>query len=186
MNGYNHVGSLGVAAVVALAGPEGMALIFTWLRLSSLRQLDWYRKRCGCVAATARCHRLPTSPSIAMMCLSMCLWPLPEARSAGWGSVLRKPHAAGTCLRLSKLQIKPHTTPPHTTSPAATTSRRTSHTCRRLSLSASLTRRAGEGMVQVPVATQSFSFHQFLYSHPTSPLPPSFAPDPVIPTWRPL
>ncbi len=27
------------------AGPEGMALIFTWLRLSSQRVLDWYRKR---------------------------------------------------------------------------------------------------------------------------------------------
>eukprot|EP00200_Dunaliella_tertiolecta_P010550 CAMPEP_0202370036 /NCGR_PEP_ID=MMETSP1127-20130417/1744_1 /ASSEMBLY_ACC=CAM_ASM_000462 /TAXON_ID=3047 /ORGANISM="Dunaliella tertiolecta, Strain CCMP1320" /LENGTH=1145 /DNA_ID=CAMNT_0048965873 /DNA_START=13 /DNA_END=3450 /DNA_ORIENTATION=- len=25
------------------AGPKGMALIFTWLRLSSMRQLDWYR-----------------------------------------------------------------------------------------------------------------------------------------------
>jgi alpha-glucan,water dikinase len=25
------------------AGPPGMALVFTWLRLSSMRQLDWYR-----------------------------------------------------------------------------------------------------------------------------------------------
>jgi len=26
-------------------GPKGMALLFTWLRLSSMRQLDWYRNR---------------------------------------------------------------------------------------------------------------------------------------------
>ena len=26
------------------AGPTGMALMLTWLRLSSMRQLDWYRK----------------------------------------------------------------------------------------------------------------------------------------------
>jgi alpha-glucan, water dikinase len=25
------------------SGPEGMSFVFTWLRLSSLRQLDWYR-----------------------------------------------------------------------------------------------------------------------------------------------
>ena len=33
-----------------IAGPEGMSLIFTWLRLSTMRQLDWYRNRCALFA----------------------------------------------------------------------------------------------------------------------------------------
>jgi hypothetical protein len=27
------------------AGPSGMAMVFVWLRLSAMRQLDWYRNR---------------------------------------------------------------------------------------------------------------------------------------------
>ena len=41
---FNRIGMASQVVDEAVAlGPEAMALVFTWLRLSALRQLDWYR-----------------------------------------------------------------------------------------------------------------------------------------------